>query len=51
MVLMHGVIVQIHQNQYLELNAEMMYKVLLIKLLPINLAPEPAKHSNMDFLQ
>lgn len=48
---MHGVIFWIHQKQYLELNAEMMYKVLLIKSLLINLAPESAKHLNMDFLQ
>lgn len=51
MVLMHGVIVWIHQKQYLELNVEMIYEVLLIKSLPINLAPESAKHLNMDLLQ
>jgi len=51
MVLMHGVIVWIHQKQYLELNVEMIYKELLIKSLAINLVPEYEEHLNMDFLR
>lgn len=46
---MHGVIVWILQKQYLELKVEMMYKVLLIKSLPINLAPESANHLTWTF--